>query len=320
MEHDFVNTVLVEIPDGEVPVLLRREAIEAGMTDAALKRLVRAGSLVKVRHGAYVAAELWTAADVRERHVIVARAVHRTHAERIAFSHHTAAVLYGLDLWKVGLGSVHLTRADGKHGRHAGDLVHHEGALRREDVRLVRGLPVVPPARAALESASLVSVEQGLITVDSALRLELCDLEAVARRREEVEGWPDSLGLQMVVALADKRHESAGESRTAHLIWRAGLPRPELQFKVSQDDVLIGTVDFAWPEHGVILEFDGKVKYGKYLRKGESAADAVFREKKREDRIREATGWTVIRVTWADLADPAELVARIRRAMHRRAA
>lgn len=307
--------------DGAEPtILLRREAIAAGLTDNLLRRAVRAGQLVKVRHGAYVAAEVWATADVRERHVIVARAVHRTHGDRVAFSHHTAAVLHGLDLWKVGLGDVHLTRADSKHGRHAGDLIHHEGLLLPEHIQTVRGLPVVEPARAALESASLVNVEQGLVTVDSALRQKLCDIRAIEQRYAETQHWPDSLGLQIVVNLADGRHESAGESRTGHLLWRANLPRPELQFEIRLDGVLIGTVDFAWPEHGVILEFDGKVKYQKYLRDGEDPADVVFREKKREDRIREVTGWTVIRVTWADLADPAQLIARIRRAMRRAAA
>jgi hypothetical protein len=306
--------------DHEPTILLRREAIEAGLSDAALRRATKAGELVRVRHGAYVDGAAWAGADQRERHVIVARAVHRTHEDRVAFSHHTAAVLHGLDLWKVDLGNVHVTRADGKHGRHAGDLIHHEGSLSIEDVQVVRGLPVVAPARAALESASLVTVEQGLVTVDSALRGELCDAEALQERYAEVQGWPDSLGLQVVVSLADGRRGSAGESRTAHLLWRANLPKPVPQYPIWSNGELIGIVDFAWPELGVILEFDGRVKYEKYLGEGETAADAVVREKKREDRIREATGWTVIRVTWADLADPHALVARIRRAMRRAAA
>ena len=44
-------------------------------------------------------------------------------------------------------------------------------------------------------------------------------------------------------------------------------------------------VDFAWPELGVFLEFDGKVKYTKFLKKDESVVDAVLAEKKREAQI-----------------------------------
>ncbi len=38
----------------------------------------------------------------------------------------------------------------------------------------------------------------------------------------------------------------------------------------------------------------------------------VFREKRREDRIRELTGWRCFRITWHDLGDPGRLAARIR--------
>ncbi|RIJ77083.1 hypothetical protein D1871_08990 [Nakamurella silvestris] len=53
-----------------------------------------------------------------------------------------------------------------------------------------------------------------------------------------------------------------------------------------------------------------------YLRPGEDAGDAVFREKLREDRMRE-TGRAVIRWVWEDLDHPAALVRRLRRALDR---
>jgi hypothetical protein len=37
-----------------------------------------------------------------------------------------------------------------------------------------------------------------------------------------------------------------------------------------------------------------------------------MREKRREDRIRELTGWRCIRITWADLFHPERTAARIR--------
>jgi very-short-patch-repair endonuclease len=74
-------------------------------------------------------------------------------------------------------------------------------------------------------------------------------------------------------------------------------------------------LDFAWPELKVWVEVDGRAKYGRWLRPGESPTDAVLREKLREDAIREATGWICIRVTWADLADPVRLERRLRRAL-----
>ena len=74
----------------------------------------------------------------------------------------------------------------------------------------------------------------------------------------------------------------------------------------------VARVDFAWPELGVFLEFDGKEKYTAYLKIGESAVDAVLREKKREERICRITGWRCIRLTWADLHRPERTVDYIR--------
>ena len=52
------------------------------------------------------------------------------------------------------------------------------------------------------------------------------------------------------------------------------------------------------------VEFDGREKYTRYLRDGETVTDAVLREKRREERVRELTGWICVRIAWAELADP----------------
>jgi hypothetical protein len=91
---------------------------------------------------------------------------------------------------------------------------------------------------------------------------------------------------------------------------------PDLQFSViDHTGRLIGTTDFAWEEHKLLGEFDGKVKYGRLLRSGEEPEDAVFREKRREDLLRETTGWGMIRLVWSDLYSPLATAARVRRMM-----
>ena len=78
---------------------------------------------------------------------------------------------------------------------------------------------------------------------------------------------------------------------------------------------LAGIVDFGWPEHGVLGEFDGKVKYGRLLKPGQSASDIVFAEKQREDRLREITGFTVRRFVWDDLSRPVITAQRLAAAL-----
>ncbi len=60
----------------------------------------------------------------------------------------------------------------------------------------------------------------------------------------------------------------------------------------------------------MIVEFDGAVKYG------DCGPDTLIAEKVREDRLRDL-GYQVVRVCWADLARPTELLRRIRRAIDR---
>ena len=97
------------------------------------------------------------------------------------------------------------------------------------------------------------------------------------------------------------------------MFWRGGLPMPVPQYQVVNGfGIAVARVDFAWPELGVFLEFDGREKYTKYLKEGASVVDAVLREKKREELICRITGWRCIRLTWADLYRPRETVDYIR--------
>lgn len=68
----------------------------------------------------------------------------------------------------------------------------------------------------------------------------------------------------------------------------------------------------------MFVEFDGKVKYEKYRREGETLDEYLMREKEREEKICQLAGWTCIRITWADLARPELLAARIRKILKSR--
>ena len=90
------------------------------------------------------------------------------------------------------------------------------------------------------------------------------------------------------------------------------------QFQVyDADGVLRGTCDWGWPEQEHLGEFDGRVKYGRLLRPGQAPGDVVFAEKKREDQLRELTGWSMTRLTWDDLNRPRLTGQRLQRRLRR---
>src|SRR5690606_18390651 len=121
------------------------------------------------------------------------------------------------------------------------------------------------PARAALEFTTIHGVEASLVAVNGLLRGKAMTLEEFQAQVEEHQSWPNSLSADLVLRLADPRTESVGEDRFLYLAFRHGLPRPTPQVEIYDEaGNLVGRVDFAWPEFGVFLEFDGRVKYERF--------------------------------------------------------
>ena len=302
-------------------VFLRREALAFGYEDRDLTRAVRAGMVHRIRQGAYVAAPIWATADLTERHRLRCTAVLLTHGHRVALSHGSAAVHHDMRLWKVPLGRVHVLRLDGGPGRVCGDVVYHSGAWRPDDIWQLGDRLLTSPPRAAVETASLVGVERALVIFDGAIDLDLATPEELAAMYRRVDGWPQTQHLQVPIRLMRPGAQSVGETRSRFLCWTQGLPEPELQFEVRNEvGIVIGIADMAWPEHGVLGEFDGKVKYGRLLLPHETPGDAVFREKRREDEMRRITGYVFVRVIWWDLGRPRITAATIRQQLGLRAA
>jgi len=293
-------------------VFSRREAIDHGFSDENLTAAVRAGVLVRIRQGAYTTRENWDPARPAVRHQMLAHAVLRAHTTPLALSHTSAAVEHGLRLHRPDLSKVHVTCLDARLGRTTRDVVYHHTPVVDSDLAMVDGVLVIEPVRAAVETAMVADVPSGLVVLDSVIDLGRGDLDAIRRKYDELSTWPKARHLQITVRLVRPGANSVGESLSRHLFWTHHIPAPVLQFEVRDEDGnVVGCTDFAWPEYGLMGEFDGKVKYGRLLKPGESPSDAVFREKIREDRIRELTGWLMIRLVWTHLYEPRRTAERI---------
>ena len=143
----------------------------------------------------------------------------------------------------------------------------------------------------------------------------MAELEAALERTARLHGAGRA---RKVVEFADGRSESAGESLSRVLLSDLGLMPDDIQFRVVDGSNAVGRVDFVWPGLRTIGEFDGRVKYGRLLRQGEDGGEVLYREKLREDLLREL-GWQVVRWVWADLDHPEVIAERLRRAFARAA-
>jgi hypothetical protein len=306
--HDLV----VELPEIFLRSALRRE----GFGDDEVRRMRRAGRLTPVRRGSYVLGAPPEDRDARHALRVQAELAHL--ADGAVVSHASAAVLHGLPTWGMRLDRVHVTRARRSGGR-AGRQVHvHTAPLDPDEVETVGGIPVTSVARTVTDLARTIPFEPAVAVADAALHALINEPEHLAALQAALvaavarsAGWRGCPDARRVLAFADARSGSVGESRSRVAIHRAGLPTPVLQWEViGSAGQWIGFVDFGWPKQRTVGEFDGKEKYGRLLKPGQSPADAVYLEKRREDALRAET-LSVVRWGWDALSDFASTAARL---------
>ena len=300
-------------PADELVPTLRRDLVQQGYDDRTIGGLVRSKTLHRVRRGAYIDGSVWADLSPEDRHRVLTRAVLRTAHASTVLSHVSAAVELGAPTYDLDLTKVHVTRLDQHPGRKEAGVVHHVGSLRASEVIDRNGVRLTGGDRAAVEVTTTTDVEHALVVVNGLLRTGEATPEGIESFAHTAKHWPNSLRTDLVLRLADARVESVGESRTFYMFWKAGLPRPVPQLEIRDESgQVVARCDFALPNHGVFIEFDGLVKLKNLVPEGQSAVDVIVAQQRREELITRLTGWVCIRLTWADLQNPEATVRRIR--------
>lgn len=276
-----------------------------------IRAMVRRRELVRLRRGVYRRVPL-DEADGPEHEALV-RSVMAVGYEGAVVSHASAAALWGLPVPKTSLDRVHLTDPARRSGKRRAGLQLATAQVPEDDVVCLDGIPVTSVARTVLDLGRSGHPGWALAAADDALRRQVVgrdELEASAERLRGVRGIP---AARRVVALADERSASVGESLSRHLFIEAGLVPDELQKQLRYEGCL-DIVDFWWAPN-LAGEFDGRLKYGLANPAGKAVEDVLWDEKQREDRLRRQ-GILFVRWTWDDLVRrPRDVVGRVRFAM-----
>jgi very-short-patch-repair endonuclease len=282
-------------------------AARLGLGPYDLRALCAAGVLVHVARGAYADGALMAVADAEEAHRLRTTAIVLSRHGSLAASHQSAVVLHRLPVLRAELEPVRTvhTASTGRTKVQNAFTVHRcPGA---DALGTVHGVPTVIPAVAVLGTAVLAGVRSGVMAADAALHTGLTtvhELEEWVRRLRHVPGVSRA---RYVVRHADVSAESPGESLLR-------LVLVELNHIFIAQHVLIrpgggeARVDFYLPELGVVVEFDGMVKYA-----DSDGASALAAEKMREDDLR-SLGHGVARIVWADLFQPLRVERKIQAA------
>lgn len=283
-----------------------------------LRRAIEAGAVSRVGRDAYLVLdtpdETWT----RRREISLGRCVAACDrlAPGVVLSHVSAALLHGL--WIPNLDwPVHTTQQfRGTSPTLADEHVRHCRPLADEEVTTLSGLRVTTLERTVIDTITMLPPEWALAAADSALRRAVGatrDTERNGERDVLRREWLDALRrrgprrgrrhARVVLAIADHRSESPGESRVRCAAMRAGLPIPVPQALVRTH---LGDryVDLGWwlrDAEGrpafVGYEYDGDMKYEAIDPDDPEALRVRVAEKRREDAVREALQAHGVRTT-----------------------
>ncbi len=313
-----MNPELRAVAEVQRDLFTTRQAATAGYDKWGLIGLVKAGHCVHLARGLYAVKRPDEDLTCEAAHLRLARGGLLLYPDA-ALSGHSALAALGLPMWGADPARAHLERPV------AGEVLTQRFVIRpplRTEARAGDGPSqtktatdpdetwrdrLVEPAVALVQHCLESGAAAGVVAADAALHHEVVSGDDLTEAAALVHGWPRSSKVRTMLAHVDGRSESVGESRLRFALAVAGIVlEPQVVITDEAGD-FVARVDFVVAGTNVVVEFDGKVKYG------DGGADALMAEKRREDRLRRL-GYAVVRVTWADLYHLPRVINWIRQA------
>jgi predicted transcriptional regulator of viral defense system len=284
-------------------VVARRQLLALGMGRGAIEDRIVRGQLRRVRRGVYA---LGYRPETRESRWMAAVL---SAGGSAVLSHRSAGALWGIfPSMSIAPEVTRPTRCESRPG-----LRMHCGLLKSDETTRLGGIPVTSVPRTVLDIAALSNRRRLEKTLNEVEVRGLTDKLSIP---DLLDRYPRKRGsANMKALLADQgavrgvpRKELKERFRT--LLDETDLPRPRLNADVAVRGRFF-EADCLWGEQGVIVELDGRAVHGTPL---------AFEEDRERDRLLQAGGWRVIRITWRQLRDePSAVVADLRRLLRRSA-
>src|SRR4051794_11942212 len=284
-----LDEVIAEIAAAQQGVVGRAQLLAAGVGRRAIDGRVTRGLLHPLHRGVFAVGHRrvsrngwWMAATLAG-------------GDGAVLSHRSAA-----GLWRMRNTA---RRAEVTVARHRGTrpgVQYHEAVLKSDEIAVVDGIPVTTPARTLLDLATVLTEQH----------LKAAFQEAEARRLTSptsldalLERYPGRRGTAALRRILEHHREigrpiptSLLERRFLALLDTHGLPRPSITRRSRK-----GEIDATWPDHRLIVECDGFATHG---------TRHAFEADRAKDRHLVVAGWRVIRLTWRQLTDDADTIAR----------
>jgi predicted transcriptional regulator of viral defense system len=274
-------------------VVSRTQLIELGLGEDAIEHRLTHGRLHRLHPGVYAVGHrlvpregLWMAAVLAS-------------GSDALLSHHTAAALWGLRGYSGGAIHVVVPRRSTSSKR----IRRHVSHVPDDERAVEEGIPVTSVHRTIFDLATAVSVDETIAMLREAEYRQRWDRLSLPHF---LERYPGKRGARKVRAALERlkseppgRKRKGLEERFALFLQRHHLPLPRFN-----DWILLGDkrycVDCHWPGTVQIVELDGWQGHG---------TRSAFRSDRGRDRKLRVAGYSVTRLTWAQLDDEPEAIA-----------
>lgn len=348
--HEWIKDVDGLIPAaaqryGRHPSALAITAVEEiGMNDNIPLDGCNLGALIRIARGYYLDCETWNQLSARERFLMVIQAL-VPRASSAIITGEAAAVMHGIPVLlrncPIALARTSrrsrtsrrggLSNLDGGKGRSFASIQRVNQQILPADIVTVRGRLVTDVPKTVIDVCRSKVSENGLAVADAALR-SYCSMDELTAILRDYPRSPGNKRARDILAIANERTESIGESLTKNCIIKAGIAGgsgaggsgagvggvagvggiagakhecpPELlqQVEFRDGSQFVGRVDFFIPDLNLVIEFDGVTKYAANSVK--ATERVLVREREREKRLRNM-GLEVHRLVWKDVINEA---------------
>jgi hypothetical protein len=183
-----------------------------------------------------------------------------------------------------------------------GALTIHQICLPPDEVEVVDAIPVTTVARTLFDLAAIVPSHTLRAAMRQAEHRRLGDRVGLT---ELLGRYPHHRGVRALRAVAGEGVEtgvirSELEARFLQFLVDSGLPRPQTNLPIHLGERFV-EADCAWPNRRLIAELDGRRFHD---------TERAFERDRARDRALAVAGWRVVRVTWRQLHDRPEALAR----------
>jgi hypothetical protein len=265
-------------------VVARTQLLALGAGRRAVEHRIARGRLHPVHRGVYAVGHRVLSRDGRWMAALLS-----VGADAV-LSHRSAAVLWGLRSAAPQRVEVTVCRAL----RTRSDVRVHRGLLASDETTALRGMGITTAARTLLDLACVVARAELERALNEAEVLRLADPLPLGALLDRHGRRPGTATLRAILArgeLGATVTRSELEDRFLAFVEEASLPRPEVNAVLTCTGGSV-EVDCLWRDRRLVAELDGQATHG---------TRAAFERDRVRDRLLQADGWRVVRITWRAL-------------------